>query len=256
MLDEKCKVLVHQEIGSGYRYLIVEVPKMAAELVPGQFVHVKVPALEMSALRRPFSVFDATDGMVVMLYKTVGRGTAALNGVQEGDEINILGPLGHGFPTECSGTALLVGGGFGVAPLHFLAKRLPGKKILFAGGRTQNDLLAIDRFQLIPNTELKLATNDGSVGAKGFVTLPLDETSAGLKAKGEKFELVTCGPDGLLKAVTDRALANDAPGWISCDRHMICGVGACYACIQKTVRGNSRCCIEGPIFAAKDLIWE
>ena len=146
MLDEKCKVLVHQEIGSGYRYLIVEVPKMAAELVPGQFVHVKVPALEMSALRRPFSVFDATDGMVVILYKTVGRGTAALNGVQEGDEINILGPLGHGFPTECSGTALLVGGGFGVAPLHFLAKRLPGKKILFAGGRTQNDLLAIDRF--------------------------------------------------------------------------------------------------------------
>ena len=115
MLDEKCKVLVHQEIGSGYRYLIMEAPKMAAELVPGQFVHVKVPALEMSALRRPFSVFDATDGMVVILYKTVGRGTAALNGVQEGDEINILGPLGHGFPTECSGTALLVGGGFGVA---------------------------------------------------------------------------------------------------------------------------------------------
>ena len=256
MLDEKCKVLVHQEIGSGYRYLIVEAPKMAAELVPGQFVHVKVPALEMSALRRPFSVFDATDGMVVILYKTVGRGTAALNGVQEGDEINILGPLGHGFPTECSGTAPLVGGGFGVAPLHFLAKRLPGKKILFAGGRTQNDLLAIDRFQLIPNTELKLATNDGSVGAKGFVTLPLDETIAALKAKGETFELFTCGPDGLLKAVTDRALANDAPGWISCDRHMICGVGACYACIQKTVRGNSRCCIEGPIFAAKDLIWE
>ena len=204
MLDEKCKVLVHQEIGSGYRYLIVEAPKMAAELVPGQFVHVKVPALEMSALRRPFSVFDATDGMVVILYKTVGRGTAALNGVQEGDEINILGPLGHGFPTECSGTALLVGGGFGVAPLHFLAKRLPGKKILFAGGRTQNDLLAIDRFQLIPNTELKLATNDGSVGAKGFVTLPLDETIAELKAKGEKFEFFTCGPDGLLKAVTDR----------------------------------------------------
>ena len=256
MVDETCKVLEHEDIGAGYRSLALAAPAICAAAQPGQFVHVKVPALEMSALRRPFSVFDATDGMVVILYKTVGRGTAALNGVQEGDEINILGPLGHGFPTECSGTALLVGGGFGVAPLHFLAKRLPGKKILFAGGRTQNDLLAIDRFQLIPNTELKLATNDGSVGAKGFVTLPLDETIAELKAKGEKFELFTCGPDGLLKAVTDRALANDAPGWISCDRHMICGVGACYACIQKTVRGNSRCCIEGPIFAAKDLIWE
>lgn len=256
MLDEKCKVLVHQEIGSGYRYLIVEAPQMAEKLVPGQFVHVKVPTLEMSALRRPFSVFDATNGMVIILYKAVGRGTLALNQVKEGDELNILGPLGHGFPTTCSGTALLVGGGFGVAPLHFLAKRLPDKKVLFVGGRTQNDILAVDRFQLIPNTELKLATNDGSLGVKGFVTLPLDETIAELKAKGEPFELFTCGPDGLLKAVTDRALANEAPGWISCDRHMICGVGACYACIQKTVRGNSRCCIEGPVFAAKDLIWE
>ncbi|MGN0855400.1 MAG: dihydroorotate dehydrogenase electron transfer subunit [Kiritimatiellia bacterium] len=256
MLDEKCRVLAHQEIGNGYRYLIVEAPQMAEKLAPGQFVHVKVPTLEMSALRRPFSVFDATDGMVVILYKTVGRGTTALNAVGEGAEISILGPLGHGFPATCSGTALLVGGGFGVAPLHFLAKRLAGRKILFAGGRTRHDVLAVDRFRLIPDLELKLATNDGSLGVKGFVTLPLDETIAGLKAKGEPFELFACGPDGLLKAVTDRARANDAPGWISCDRHMICGVGACYACIQKTVRGNSRCCIEGPVFAAKDLIWE
>ena len=255
MIDEKCKVLVHQEIGSGYRYLIVEAPQMAAELVPGQFVHVKVPALEASALRRPFSVFDATNGMVVILYKTVGRGTAALNGVRGGGESSILGPLGHGFPATCSGTALLVGGGFGVAPLHFLAKRLPGKKILFAGGRTRHDILAVDRFKLVPDLELRLATNDGSLGEKGFVTLPLDAAIAELKAKGEAFELFTCGPDGLLKAVTERAVAHGVPGWISCDRHMICGVGACYACIQRTVRGNSRCCIEGPVFAARDLVW-
>ena len=218
MIDEKCKVLVHQEIGSGYRYLIVEAPQMAAELVPGQFVHVKVPALEASALRRPFSVFDATNGMVVILYKTVGRGTAALNGVREGDEISILGPLGHGFPATCSG-------------------------------------MAVDRFKLVPDLELRLATNDGSLGEKGFVTLPLDAAIAELKAKGEAFELFTCGPDGLLRAVTERAVAHGVPGWISCDRHMICGVGACYACIQRTVRGNSRCCIEGPVFAAQDLVW-
>ena len=256
MLDECCKVLSHQDIGSGYRYLIVDAPQMSAELTPGQFVHVRVPALEESALRRPFSVFDAADGTVSILYKTVGRGTTALNRVAEGDRIDILGPLGHGFPGKCEGTALLVGGGYGVAPLHFLAKRRPGRKILCVGGRAKSDLLAIDRFGLIPGVELKLATNDGTEGVKGFVTVPLDETIAELRAKGEKFELFTCGPDGLLKAVTERALACGVPGWISCDRHMICGVGACYACIQKTVRGNSRCCIEGPVFAAKDLIWE
>ena len=148
-----------------------------------------------------------------------------------------------------------MGGGFGVAPLHFLAKRLPGKKILFAGGRTRHDILAVDRFKLVPDLELRLATNDGSLGEKGFVTLPLDAAIAELKAKGEAFELFTCGPDGLLRAVTERAVAHGVPGWISCDRHMICGVGACYACIQRTVRGNSRCCIEGPVFAAQDLVW-
>ena len=88
------------------------------------------------------------------------------------------------------------------------------------------------------------------------LSLPLDAAIAELKAKGEAFELFTCGPDGLLKAVTERAVAHGVPGWISCDRHMICGVGACYACIQRTVRGNSRCCVEGPVFRAEDLVWE
>ena len=123
MIDEQAKVVEHTEIGAGYRYLVFEAPKMAAELQPGQFVHVKVPALEMSALRRPFSVFDAEDGKVTVLYKTVGRGTAALNAVKPGDTLKVEGPLGHGFPLKCAGEALLVGGGYGVAPLHFLAKR-------------------------------------------------------------------------------------------------------------------------------------
>lgn len=252
--DEEAVILEHTDIGAGYRYLVVSSPKISAALVPGQFIHVKVPALEMSALRRPFSVFDAENGKIVVLYKMVGRGTAALNGAKVGEKLMIEGPLGHGFPTECEGTALLVGGGFGVAPLHFLAKHLKGPKILFVGGRTADDLLALDKFYEA-GVPIKAATNDGSVGFKGFVTGPLDETIDELKAKSEKFELFTCGPDGLLKAITDRAIQHEAKGWISCDRHMICGVGACYACIQKTVRGNSRCCIEGPIFEARDLVW-
>jgi NAD(P)H-flavin reductase len=99
------------------------------------------------------------------------------------------------------------------------------------------------------------ATNDGSAGVKGFVVAPLDEEIVKLRQAGENFELFTCGPDGLLKAVSERALSLGVPGWISVDRHMICGVGACFACIQKTVRGNSRCCVEGPVFRAEDLVW-
>ena len=76
------------------------------------------------------------------------------------------------------------------------------------------------------------------------------------RAAGRRFEIFACGPDPMLKAVALRATGTGSKGWISMDRHMVCGVGACYACIQKTVRGNSRCCIEGPVFAAEDLVWE
>jgi dihydroorotate dehydrogenase electron transfer subunit len=206
-------------------------------------------------LRRPFSIFDARDGRVTLLYKTVGRGTSALASVREGDSISVLGPLGRGFPAKCSGTALLVGGGYGVAPLYFLARTLDCPKILFVGGRTAADVLAYDDFKEI-GTDVRVATNDGSLGEKGFVTIPLDAETKRLADAGERFEFFTCGPDGLLKAVADRALSFGVPGWISMDRHMICGVGACYACIQKTVRGNSRCCIEGPVFPAEDLVWQ
>jgi dihydroorotate dehydrogenase electron transfer subunit len=234
--------------------------RLADALAPGQFVHVRVPGLEPTALRRPFSVFDADAGRVTLLYKVVGRGTAALAHVRPGDGVEVLGPLGHGFPSSSKGVPLLVGGGYGVAPLHFLAKCLKDPRaILFVGGRTKDDLLALDRFAAL-GVDVRIATNDGSAGEKGFVTGPLDAVLDGLRARGETFELFTCGPDGLLKAVADRAVAAKMPGWISMDRHMVCGVGACFACIQKIKLPNgdvfnARCCVNGPVFKAEDIVW-
>ena len=218
-LNEQTTVAVHEDAGPGYRFLVLEAPRLAAALVPGQFVHVRVPGLEPTALRRPFSVFDADDGRVTLLYKVVGRGTAALSRVRLGETVEVLGPLGHGFPTSSKGVPLLVGGGYGVAPLHFLAKRLiaqkrqecrfpetkrqecrfpegaqigeaalsplqPGNPVLFVGGRTKDDLLALDRFAAL-GVEVRVATNDGSAGAKGFVTGPLDEALKPYLHKGE-----------------------------------------------------------------------
>jgi dihydroorotate dehydrogenase electron transfer subunit len=259
MTDEKATVVEHVEKGAGYRELVFRAPATAAAVTPGQFVHVRVPALEASALRRPFSVFDAKDGCVSVLYKTVGRGTAALNAVRPGETLSVLGPLGHGFPSTCAGVALLVGGGYGVAPLYFLARRLLETRAaadvrLFVGGRTKDDLLALDRFAAL-GVRAEVATNDGSAGVKGLVTDPLDDALAALRDDGRAYELFACGPDGMLKAVAQRATGTGSRGWISMDRHMVCGVGACYACIQRTVRGNSRCCVEGPVFAAEDLVW-
>ena len=263
-INEKTTVASHDAAGPGYRFLVLAAPKLAAQLVPGQFVHVKVPALEASALRRPFSVFDAADGLVTLLYKNVGRGTAALNTVGVGDTVEVMGPLGHGFPEKCGGVPLLVGGGYGVAPLYFLAKRLLAQgvgtpPVLFVGGRTKDDLLALDRFAAL-GVEVRTATNDGSAGVKGFVTEPLDDALIELRKRNEPFELFTCGPDGLLKAVAQRAVGTGMPGWISMDRHMVCGVGACFACIQKIRLPtgevfNARCCVNGPVFKAEDLVW-
>ena len=262
MTDESCNVVKHEDMGSGYRRLVLDAPAIASDAQPGQFVHLRVPALEASALRRPFSVFNAEGGVLEIMYKTVGRGTAALGALKPGERVSVMGPLGHGFPLRCEGSALLVGGGFGVAPLYFLARRLrelgqpkDGAVVLFVGGRTKDDLLALDRFAAL-GVEVREATNDGSAGVKGLVTDPLDDELIGLRAAGRKFEVFACGPDPMLKAVAMRATGTGMNGWISMDRHMVCGVGACYACIQKTVRGNSRCCIEGPVFAAADLVWD
>ena len=261
MLNETATVIDHADCGPGYRRLVLSSPRVAATAAPGQFVHVRVPGLETSALRRPFSIFDADAGRLELLYKVVGRGTGALAAVEPGAAVEVLGPLGRGFPTECRGVPLLVGGGYGVAPLHFLAKRIasgrpmtsaPAK--LFVGGRTKNDLLALDRFAAL-GVEVFAATDDGSFGTKGFAVVPLDDAIAALRAEGRSFELFVCGPDGLLKAVAARAREAGMPGWISCDRHMVCGVGACYACIQQTTRGNARCCLDGPVFSAEELVF-
>ena len=277
MLNEITTVLEHADCGPGYRRIVFDAPRIVAEAQPGQFVHIRVPGLEASALRRPISIFDAHDGRLELLYKIVGRGTNALAAAKVGEKVEILGPLGKGFPATCEGVPLLVGGGYGVAPLHFLARRLLGvagerdarpyhagaaasktgtarRVKLFVGGRTKSDLLALERFAAL-GVEVFAATNDGSYGTKGFAVVPLDEELKKLREAGEKFAFFTCGPDGLLKAVAERALSLGAPGWISCDRHMVCGVGACYACIQQTTKGPARCCVDGPVFKAEDLVW-
>ena len=265
-VNEKCRIASHEDAAPGYRMLVLSAPQIAADVVPGQFVHVKVPGLEASALRRPFSVFDGdpSAGTVTVLYKIVGRGTAVLAKEPAGAEVEVMGPLGYGFPVKCDGVPLLVGGGYGVAPLYFLAKRMLAqgfaeKPILFVGGRTKTDLLEIDRFRAL-GMEVRTATNDGSEGVKGFVTEPLDDALIALREAGKQFEFFTCGPDGLLKAVSQRAVGTGSKGWISMDRHMICGVGACFACVQQLKRPNgevwnARCCVNGPVFKAEEIVW-
>ena len=198
MRDVDGKVLTHCGAGAGYRVLELELGELADEARPGQFVHLRVPGLEPSALRRPFSIYGAKDGVLRILYKTVGRGTAA-------------------------------------------------------------DILARDDFERL-GWEIRIATQDGALGESGLVTVPLDRELAAVTAAGGTAELYACGPDGMLRAVGERAIGHGFKGWLSLDKHMVCGVGACLACVQKLRRADGeewlgRVCVDGPVFESREIVW-
>ena len=250
-------VQAHFDIGSGYRRLTLAAPSVCPEVKPGQFIHLRVPGLEESLLRRPFSIYRAEAGMISILYKQVGKGTRELALLPVGAEASFIGPLGNGFPLPPpeGATPVLVAGGYGVAPLYLLARHLDVKGVVFVGGRTADDLLCLDDFEGI-GWQVVVTTEDGSAGVKGRVTDALDTWLA----TGKHVIVYACGPDGMLEAIDQRFVRLGLPGWLSLDKHMGCGVGACLACVQRvhTSDGGTRwkrCCCDGPVFAVGEIDW-
>ena len=259
MQIEQARVLKHEQFSGDYRLLTLEAPVISALVEPGQFVHVRVPRLEQSVLRRPFSVYQAGSGRLGILYKQVGKGTEALARVVADEALNVIGPLGNGFPMPEPGTLpVLVAGGYGVAPLRLLASRLKDKGILFVGGRSAGDILCVQDFEAM-GWLVQVATEDGSSGMKGWVTSALDPWLAA--HPGEMMTFYACGPDGMLKAIGERAVRRESIAWLSLDKHMGCGVGACLACVQKIRLPDGeevleRVCREGPVFEAREIVWK
>ena len=260
-MQSETTVLSHEPLQAGYRLLRLVSPSIAAAARPGQFVHVRVPGLDAGALRRPFSLCDVAPetGVLTILYKEVGRGTAAMRTIRAGDAVDVLGPLGKGFPPPAEGVLpLLIGGGFGVAPLYYLARTLGRPCHLFCGGRTAQDILLTDWFAQLGFCEVHPATDDGSLGVRGLVTAPLDAWRAAHPET--RVALYACGPAPMLRAVDERALAWGMPGNLSFDRRMACGIGACLGCTQKIRAGEAtaiaRVCADGPVFKAGMIVWE
>ena len=279
-MQEETTVLSNEQAGVGCRRLRLGAPGVAAVARPGQFVHVRVPALDPGAMRRPISICDAdrASGVLTLLFKLVGRGTEALARVAPGDRVDILGPLGTGFPMPEAADVALVGGGYGVAPLYFLAKTLLGapsapRIALFVGGRSAPDILLAEDFSAL-GVDVHVATQDGSLGAHGLVTAPLDQwlketladklhaTCDARHATDARVALCACGPAPMLRALDERALRLGLPAWLSLDRRMACGVGACLGCVQRVRSGRgdettlARVCVDGPVFPAGKIVWD
>ena len=259
MKQEKATVVEHTNFQGEYRILQLSAPAVGPLVKPGQFLELMVPRLGDRILRRPFSIYKADAQGVSILYKTVGRGTDAMRSLEPGNSVDIIGPLGNGFPTLGNGKVpVLVAGGYGNAALYLKAKESPTKGIAFFGGRSAQDILCVEEFKAL-GWEVRPTTDDGSLGTKGLVTAAFDPWMAE-QENIQALELFVCGPNPMLKAMGDRAMEHNFTAWLSMDKNMACGVGACLTCVikRKTESGWewARCCKDGPVFESREIVWE
>lgn len=251
MIKNERMTVVHQaEIAHNIFELTLQ-GELVQEMTPGQFVHIKVGDSFEPLLRRPISIANINKDMneFTMIYRAEGRGTSFMSVKQVGDSLDVLGPLGNGFPVDAcpeGGTALLVGGGIGVPPLHELSKQLNERGIRtihVLGFQTEDVTFYEEQFEKLGDTHF--VTVDGSKGTKGFVTNLLEE----LKPEFDVF--YSCGPLPMLKAL--EAQYPEKPGYLSFEERMACGIGACFACVCNTTdqieKDYVKVCSDGPVFA-------
>jgi dihydroorotate dehydrogenase electron transfer subunit len=253
-------VVEQQVVHGGYHVLELDAPGIAPLVRPGQFVHVRIPHMEEALLRRPFSVYRTEGPRLLILYKDVGKGTRTMTGLQPGDVLSLIGPLGNGYPEPAAGhEPVLVAGGYGMAALYLLARALPAPGVAFFGGRAACDILCVAEFEAL-GWNVQVATEDGSLGYRGRVTGLLDRWWE-QRTAAPPVEAYACGPNAMLRAVADRAIERDWRAWVSVDRHMGCGVGACLTCVLRvrTADGGwawQRACKDGPVFECRQVCWE
>lgn len=212
---------------------------------PGQFYMVKGWSGEDPFLPRPISISDLKDGELTLLYEIVGKGTHIISELKVGDSLSLLGPLGKGFDLELKKEkrVAIVSGGIGIAPLLYLAKELNSEIDLYSGFR-ENAYYTEEFKEYV--SELKISTEDGSTGHKGYITEIL---------KPEDYDLViTCGPEPMISALV-HLCKNRTQLEISMENRMACGIGACMGCTIETIRGMERVCKEGPVFKAEEVIF-
>ena len=210
---------------------------------PGQFVSLSLPGF---FLRRPFSVCDCTDGELTLVYQLAGRGTEALSSMRSG-KLSVLTGLGNGFDLSRAGDApLLIGGGLGLTPLYYLARRLRERNLpvtAVLGFNTASEVFAAEDFERL-GCRVTVTTADGSAGVRGFVTDALPEHYS---------TFYCCGPEPMLRAVCRATVTS---GQLSFEERMGCGFGACMGCSCQTITGSKRICREGPVLEKEEILWD
>jgi dihydroorotate dehydrogenase electron transfer subunit len=230
-------------------------PEITKEAKPGQFVHIRCGEGKDYILRRPLSIHRVYDEFFELLYKVVGHGTMDLSRLEAGKTVDLIGPLGNGFNlAKVPRQVLIVAGGVGIAPLMFLIDELRERKITLSavlGTSLRKELLYHDELsRTVENTFVSV--DEDSAGNVGSIIDILPEVMNYAKPK----VVYACGPEEMLKNTVTLCFERDLACHVSLERQMGCGVGVCMACVVKTNAGYQRVCKDGPVFDAREIVWE
>ena len=216
-----------------------------SEIKPGQFFMLKTTDNSF-LLPRPISINDVNGNIVSFLYRIEGQGTKKISSLSKNDELQLFGPLGNGFDLDkLKGKVAIIGGGIGIAPLLYLCKLLDKKADVYLGYKDRENMYIIDEFKSFAG-RCVIVTEDGSFGEKGFVTDYVDYDEYNV--------VVTCGPEIMMKRIANICKDKKIKCYVSLERRMACGIGACLGCTVETKTGNKRACKEGPVFDSEELI--
>jgi dihydroorotate dehydrogenase electron transfer subunit len=265
VIRRKCEVLSVKSWGV-YNSITLVAPDIADDARPGQFVQVGMPERREFMLRRPFSIHQASRkggwaGTLEIAFTPVGPGTEWLTEVESHDFLDVLGPLGRPFPyPRGADNCLLVGGGYGAAPLYFLAEELRtrGKRVdMIIGARTSDRVFKPVEAKR-QSVSVTVTTEDGTMGTQGTVT---DELPAML-TRCQSQVVYACGPNPMLRAVAEYCNEQSVPTQVALEELMACGLGICWTCVVPMIRrdgkgwDNLRACVDGPVFSGARVWWE
>lgn len=263
------EICANDEVQKDHYLMKIYLPRAFGDVLPGQFVMVRIAGLTDPFLSRPLSIYsfsiEQNACVLELLYRVTGKGTKILAGLIEGSQLEVLGPLGAGYAMpDGEKNIVFIAGGIGVAPLSLLAERLCARSAscgpdmtFYLGAQSSRQILGVDKLQTLCYA-VHVCTDDGSFGKKGLVT---DLIRGDLKKypPGETM-IYACGPKAMLKSL-HKLLGGKYRCHVSLEERMACGVGACMGCVvdMKDERGDrsyKRVCADGPVFELHQIVWD
>lgn len=278
-VQQVATVVEHERMAKNTWRMRLRCSAIARQILPGQFFMIRLPGRSDPLLGRPFALYDIyanSDGQIEGIefgYVVVGKMTSLLESLGEGDQVEVWGPLGNGFPLPPTGHLVIAAGGIGLTPFLAVVREAlkrrtygspartitgsPSKITLCYGVRSAEYLAGIEIFQR-EGIDVRIATDDGSAGHHGFVTDLLKPLLADSETPAAVY---CCGPEPMMHAVSKLTMEANIPGWLSLETPMACGFGACFSCVTKIRQIDGtwdyrRVCVEGPVFPANQVVFD